>query len=74
MQVPVSFMTVALFAVIAQALFAAGLLAAAPVNRFSNRFLAVLMVAIALNSGGDIDTRGEKHAVAAPHAEAAASR
>ena len=48
MQVPVSFMTVALFAVIAQALFAAGLLAAAPVNRFSNRFLAVLMVAIAL--------------------------
>ena len=41
-------MSVALFAVIAQALFAAGLLASAPVNRLSNRFLALLMVAIAL--------------------------
>ena len=48
MQVTVSFMSVALFAVIAQALFAAGLLASAPVNRGSNRFLALLMVAIAL--------------------------
>ena len=41
-------MSVVLFAVIAQALFAAGLLASAPVNRVSNRFLALLMVAIAL--------------------------
>ncbi|MDO7854378.1 helix-turn-helix domain-containing protein [Hymenobacter convexus] len=48
MQVPISFMTVALFAVIAQAGFAAGLLAASPFNRVSNRFLALLMVAIAL--------------------------
>ena len=48
MQITVSFMSVALFAVIAQALFAAGLLASAPVNRLSNRFLALLMVAIAL--------------------------
>ncbi|MGY3088697.1 AraC-like DNA-binding protein [Hymenobacter sp. UYAg731] len=48
MQITVSFMSVALFAVIAQALFAAGLLASAPVNRVSNRFLALLMVAIAL--------------------------
>jgi AraC-like DNA-binding protein len=48
MQVTISFMTVALFAVIAQALFAAGLLATAPFNRVSNRFLALLMGAIAL--------------------------
>ncbi|UOQ99355.1 AraC family transcriptional regulator [Hymenobacter sp. 5317J-9] len=48
MQVPISFMTVALFAVIAQACFAAGLLAASPFNRVSNRFLALLMAAIAL--------------------------
>ncbi|WP_179197836.1 helix-turn-helix domain-containing protein [Hymenobacter crusticola] len=48
MQVPISLMTVSLFAVIAQALFAAGLLAAAPINQVSNRFLALLMVAIAL--------------------------
>ena len=48
MQVTLSFMAVALFAVIAQALFAAGLLATAPFNRVSNRFLALLMVAIAL--------------------------
>ncbi|MBF9238114.1 helix-turn-helix domain-containing protein [Hymenobacter sp. BT683] len=48
MHVDVSFMAMALFAVIAQALFAAGLLAAAPVNRVSNRFLALLMGAIAL--------------------------
>ncbi|MBJ6110245.1 helix-turn-helix domain-containing protein [Hymenobacter sp. BT523] len=48
MQVPISFMTVALFAVIAQACFAAGLLAASPFNRVSNRFLALLMGAIAL--------------------------
>ncbi len=41
-------MSVALFAIIAQALFAAGLLVAAPVNRVSNRFLALLMGAIAL--------------------------
>lgn len=41
-------MAVALLAVIAQALFAAGLLAAAPFNRVSNRFLALLMGAIAL--------------------------
>ena len=41
-------MSVALFAIIAQALFAAGLLAAAPINRVSNRFLALLMGAIAL--------------------------
>ena len=48
MQLTISFMAVALFAVIAQALFAAGLLASAPYNRVSNRFLALLMVAIAL--------------------------
>ncbi|WP_210518617.1 helix-turn-helix domain-containing protein [Hymenobacter terricola] len=48
MQLTISFMAVALFAVIAQALFAAGLLASAPFNRVSNRFLALLMVAIAL--------------------------
>lgn len=41
-------MAVALFAIIAQALFAAGLLVAAPVNRVSNRFLALLMGTIAL--------------------------
>jgi AraC-like DNA-binding protein len=48
MQITVSFMAVALFAVIAQALFVAGLLASTPFNRASNRFLALLMVAIAL--------------------------
>ena len=48
MQLTISFLAVALFAVIAQALFAAGLLASTPVNRVSNRFLALLMVAIAL--------------------------
>ena len=48
MQLTISFMAVALFAVITQALFAAGLLASAPSNRVSNRFLALLMVAIAL--------------------------
>ncbi|WP_046246805.1 helix-turn-helix domain-containing protein [Hymenobacter terrenus] len=48
MQITISFMAVALFAVIAQALFAAGLLAGSPFNRVSNRFLALLMVAIAL--------------------------
>ncbi|WP_310397353.1 AraC family transcriptional regulator [Hymenobacter sp.] len=48
MKIQISFMAVALFAVIAQALFAAGLLAAAPFNRGSNRFLALLMVAIGL--------------------------
>ncbi|GAA3988900.1 AraC family transcriptional regulator [Hymenobacter antarcticus] len=48
MQLTITFMAAALFAVIAQALFAAGLLASAPFNRVSNRFLALLMVAIAL--------------------------
>ena len=48
MKFPISFLPLVLFAVIAQALFAAGLLASAPVNRVSNRFLALLMVAIAL--------------------------
>ena len=48
MQITLSFMSVALFAVIAQAMFAAGLLVTAPFNRVSNRFLALLMGAIAL--------------------------
>ena len=48
MQVTVSPLAAGLFAVIAQALFAAGLLAGAPLNRVSNRFLALLMLAIAL--------------------------
>ncbi|KAA9338198.1 helix-turn-helix transcriptional regulator [Hymenobacter busanensis] len=41
-------LAVLLFAIIAQAVFAAGLLWAAPVNRLPNRFLALLMLAIAL--------------------------
>ncbi|MBD2724001.1 hypothetical protein [Hymenobacter armeniacus] len=41
-------MTVALCAVVAQACFAAGLLAASPFKRVLNRFLALLMGAIAL--------------------------
>ncbi|HEX8659460.1 MAG TPA: AraC family transcriptional regulator [Hymenobacter sp.] len=48
MQIPFSFLTVTALAVIAQALFAAGLLFWAPHNRLSNRFLALLMLAIAL--------------------------
>ena len=48
MQLTISFMAAALFAVIAQVLFAAGLLAWAPHNRLSNRFLALLMLSIAL--------------------------
>ena len=48
MQLTLSFVAAALFAVIVQALFAAGLLATAPLNRRSNRFLALLMLAIAL--------------------------
>ena len=48
MQLVISPLAAVLFAVIAQALFAAGLLAWAPLNRLSNRFLALLMLAIAL--------------------------
>ncbi|GAA3917906.1 AraC family transcriptional regulator [Hymenobacter algoricola] len=48
MQVAVSPDVVVLFAVLAQALFAAGLLWAARHNRMPNRFLALLLLAIAL--------------------------
>ncbi|SFQ72094.1 helix-turn-helix domain-containing protein [Hymenobacter arizonensis] len=48
MQITLSPLSAAAFAVIAQALFAAGLLFWAPQNRVSNRFLALLMLAIAL--------------------------
>ena len=48
MHLTISPLAAGLFAVIAQALFAAGLLAGAPLNRVSNRFLALLMLAIAL--------------------------
>ncbi|MBD2769490.1 helix-turn-helix domain-containing protein [Hymenobacter sp. BT664] len=48
MQITFSLQTVAALAVIAQALFAAGLLFWAPQNQLSNRFLALLMLAIAL--------------------------
>jgi len=48
MQLTITPLAAGLFAVIAQALFAAGLLAGAPLNRVSNRFLALLMGAIAL--------------------------
>ena len=48
MHLTISPLAAGLFAVIAQALFAAGLLAGAPLNRVSNRFLALLMLTIAL--------------------------
>lgn len=48
MQVPVTFSVVLLFALIAQAVFAAGLLWFAPLNRAPNRLLALLQLAIAL--------------------------
>lgn len=48
MQIPLTPLVVLLFAVVAQAIFAAGLLWAAPLNRVPNRFLALLMLAIAL--------------------------
>lgn len=48
MQLTVSLLTAVAFAVISQAMFAAGLLFWAPLNRLSNRFLALLMLAIAL--------------------------
>ncbi|MFD2786296.1 hypothetical protein [Hymenobacter rubripertinctus] len=48
MHIPFTPLVVALLAVVAQALFAAGLLALARHNRRPNRFLALLMVAIAL--------------------------
>ncbi|MBC6990391.1 helix-turn-helix domain-containing protein [Hymenobacter sp. BT491] len=48
MQVKVTLLVVLLFAVVAQAVFAAGLLWVARHNRLPNRFLALLMLAIAL--------------------------
>ena len=48
MQIPFSPLVVVLLAVVAQAVFAAGLLWLAPANRLPNRFLALLMLAIAL--------------------------
>ncbi len=48
LQLDLTPLSAALLAVVAQALFAAGLLAAAPLNRVPNRFLALLMAAIAL--------------------------
>ncbi|TYZ14294.1 helix-turn-helix transcriptional regulator [Hymenobacter lutimineralis] len=48
MQIPFTPLVLGLLAVVAQALLAAGLLAAAPTNRASNRFLALLMLSIAL--------------------------
>ena len=48
MQIPFTPLVVGLLAVVAQALFAAGLLALARHNRLPNRFLALLMVTIAL--------------------------
>ncbi|UOG73762.1 helix-turn-helix domain-containing protein [Hymenobacter tibetensis] len=48
MQVPFTPVVVLLFAVIAQAVFAAGLLGLARTNQLPNRFLALLMLAIAL--------------------------
>ena len=48
MQIPLTPLVVLLFAVIAQAVFAAGLLWLARTNRLPNRLLALLMLAIAL--------------------------
>ncbi len=48
MQIPFTPLVVLLLAVVAQALFAAGLLWWAPANRPPNRFLALLMLSIAL--------------------------
>ncbi|SDY06094.1 helix-turn-helix domain-containing protein [Hymenobacter psychrophilus] len=48
MQIPFTPLVVSLLAVVAQAVFAAGLLALARRNRLPNRFLALLMLAIAL--------------------------
>ncbi|MBC6696546.1 helix-turn-helix domain-containing protein [Hymenobacter puniceus] len=48
MQIPFTPLVVVLLAVVAQAVFAAGLLWLAPANRLPNRFLALLMLAIAL--------------------------
>ena len=48
MQIPLTPLVVFLFAVIAQAVFAAGLLGLARANQLPNRFLALLMLAIAL--------------------------
>ncbi|TGD78813.1 helix-turn-helix domain-containing protein [Hymenobacter wooponensis] len=48
MQLPLTPLVVVLFAVIAQAIFAAGLLWFARHNRLPNRFLALLMLSIAL--------------------------
>ena len=48
MQIPFTPLVVGLLAVVAQAVFAAGLLALARRNRLPNRFLALLMLAIAL--------------------------
>ncbi|MDU0371815.1 helix-turn-helix domain-containing protein [Hymenobacter endophyticus] len=48
MQIPFTPLVVVLWAVVAQALLAAGLLWVAPTNRLPNRFLALLMLSIAL--------------------------
>ena len=48
MQIPFTPLVVVLLAVVAQAVFAAGLLWLAPANHLPNRFLALLMLAIAL--------------------------
>ncbi|MCA8829177.1 helix-turn-helix domain-containing protein [Hymenobacter pini] len=48
MQIPFTPLVVMLWAVVAQALLAAGLLWMAPANRLPNRFLALLMLSIAL--------------------------
>lgn len=48
MQIPFTPLVVVLWAVVAQALLAAGLLWVAPANRRPNRFLALLMLSIAL--------------------------
>ncbi|HEX8426750.1 AraC family transcriptional regulator [Hymenobacter sp.] len=48
MQIPLTPLVVLLFAVITQAVFAAGLLGTARANQLPNRFLALLMLAIAL--------------------------
>ncbi|RSK36216.1 helix-turn-helix domain-containing protein [Hymenobacter metallilatus] len=48
MQIPFTPLVLLLWAVVAQALLAAGLLWAAPANRLPNRFLALLMLSLAL--------------------------
>ncbi|WP_170170398.1 helix-turn-helix domain-containing protein [Hymenobacter perfusus] len=48
MQIPFTPLVLVLWAVVAQALLAAGLLWVAPANRLPNRFLALLMLSIAL--------------------------